>query len=417
MSRFFRKIPQYRGGPPRDPSSRRASADAESAQGPESLGGRVGFGLAELNRLLATRELGGVRADGTPDLDHSSNERAEHYRFLSMCGLDDSSEQEGSGVDYSSNEQAEHNRFLSMRDLGTGRADVDYSSNEQAEYNRFLDMRDLDADGASVGEAEANPLAEILRNYTASYTAIPVVVGAEPDGTPIVVEVQAPYAHMGTRNDTWMEAKATIDGNPVYREMGDAGALGFAAWDSHATATEMQQFLQQSVERGLVGTTAAEMRQYLVEHNFTVDCSSFVSHALEAMGAGDLDRGYSQNYLGGGGISEPDVTAIRTGDVMVRPKAETGIGHVRMVISVEVDGDMIRFTTGESSGSRDLTETDDQGSGYGSVGEVRWQFSKSGGWETLERSVSGEDGSFRPYSGTDVLRRLDGIDASVAASS
>jgi hypothetical protein len=84
---------------------------------------------------------------------------------------------------------------------------------------------------------------------------------------------------------------------------------------------------------------------------------------------------------------------------------------VRIVIDVETDGDTVRFSTGESTGWPDVTDSSSQGSGFGSVGVVWWQFSRSGGWETLQRSASGEGGTFQAFTASDVLRRLDGLDA------
>jgi cell wall-associated NlpC family hydrolase len=358
----------------------------------ERLGASGGAGRAGNAR---PRSRAGRDASASAEVDYSSYERAEMNRFRGLTGRDSSPAAE---VDYSSYERAEMNRFRTLRDLGRGGG----SSPSSPTSNN---------DEASSSEGSANPLADQLRAFTASYMAIPVVVGSQVDGTPIVVNVQAPYAHNGTREDTWEDAKTRLDGNPVYRAMRQDDALGYAAWDSHATPSEMQRFLQESVELGLVGTTAAELREYLVAHNFTVDCSSFVSHALGDLGHAELDRGHSQNYKSGPGISAPDPLSIRTGDIMVRPKAETGIGHVRIVIDVETDGDTVRFSTGESTGWPDVTDSSSQGSGFGSVGVVWWQFSRSGGWETLQRSASGEGGPFQAFTASDVLRRLDGLDA------
>ena len=79
-------------------------------------------------------------------------------------------------------------------------------------------------------------------------------------------------------------------------------------------------------------------------------------------------------------------------------------------MDVERDGDTIQFRTTESSAIRDLS-TETSGSSYGSVGLAWWRFSISEGWAGLQRSPSGEEGSFQPYNSTDVLRRLDAVAA------
>jgi len=107
-------------------------------------------------------------------------------RFRGLTGRDSSAAAE---VDYSSYERAEMNRFRTLRDLGRGGAS---SPSSPTSSN----------DGASSSEGSANPLADQLRAFTASTMAIPVVVGSQVDGTPIAVNVQAAYAHNGTREDT-----------------------------------------------------------------------------------------------------------------------------------------------------------------------------------------------------------------------
>lgn len=314
----------------------------------------------------------------------------------------DSTSTSASSTDMSSHEQAETNRFLSL----TGRTSLD-DSQSGTDAELWGDAASQTAT-AELESTSADPITEALSSFVASYMAIPVIVGTQADGTPIVVNVQAPYAHMGTSDDTWTTAHSKLSSHPVYNEMDDAGELHYAAWDSHATPEQMRTFLQGSVDQGLVGTTAAEMRTYLVDHNFTVDCSSFVGLALEEMGFAEENRGWSQNYEGGEGISPADALTIRPGDVMVRPEEETGIGHIRMVMDVEDNGDTILFSTAESTGSSDVTNAD-QGSGYGSVGVVWWQFSKSGGWSTLQRSASGKEGPWSEYTSTDQLYRIDAL--------
>lgn len=341
------------------------------------------------------------------------------YGADAVCGLDWDGGAAGweatAAAQSPSHDRAEQNRFSALRDLrrpATAPAAVDHDAHDRVEDQRFETLaqtqrRDVMAEWEE--EVQATD-AQTLLDLTSSYTNIPVVIGIGGDGLPELQHIQAPYAHNGTKNSTWTEAKARLDANPIYRQMVSEGLLHSGAWDSDATPEQMRIFLQRSVDAGLVSTSVGALRDWLVAHNFTVDCSSMVGHALSALGHEDEVRGWSQNYLSGEGVSEPDAAQIRTGDIMVRPIAETGIGHVRIVVDVERDGDTIRFRTTESSAIRDLS-TETSGSTYGSVGLAWWRFSISEGWAGLQRSPSGEEGSFESYNSTDVLRRLDAVAA------
>jgi len=395
-----------RSRPPRSRPSGRRRQPARRRGGRGRSGNGSGSFLDSLKARLAAAQAT-VQDSDTP------------YGADAVCGLD----WDGGAVGWEaaaaaqspSHDRAEQNRFSALRNLrrpAKPPETVDHDGHDRAEDQRFETLaqsqrRDVVAEWEE--EVQATD-AQTLLDLTSSYTNIPVVIGIGGDGLPELQHIQAPYAHNGTKSSTWAEAKARLDANPIYRQMVSEGLLHKGAWDSDATAEQMRIFLQRSVDAGLVGTSVGALRDWLVAHNFTVDCSSLVGHALGALGHEDEVRGWSQNYLAGEGVSQPDPAQIRTGDIMVRPKAETGIGHVRIVVDVERDGDTIRFRTTESSAIRDLS-TEVSGSSYGSVGLAWWSFSIREGWAGLQRSPSGQEGTFQPYNSTDVLRRLDAVAA------
>jgi cell wall-associated NlpC family hydrolase len=136
-----------------------------------------------------------------------------------------------------------------------------------------------------------------------------------------------------------------------------------------STPEDIQRIIEGALERGLIPTPAGEnypdgeaIREWLQRYGIGIDCSGFVSQALNRAAAQilgrdltsseTLNRGSASLAGGARGFSRlEDPTELRPGDTMRIP------GHIRIITRVQTDenGDMI-FTTAEAraGGSADV---------------------------------------------------------------
>lgn len=160
-----------------------------------------------------------------------------------------------------------------------------------------------------------------------------------------------------------------------------------------STPEGIQTILQNALDRHLVpagdGRThpnTEDLRNWLVRYGIGVDCSGFVSQALNRLmpSVGDEDytpfdlintgsgsfRGGTRNFTR---VSRPG--DLRPGDTMHLAAGSSGIGHIRIITSVENTADgAVEFSTAESSSQADVGPT-----------SARWRYPNPDAFEDLQR--------------------------------
>lgn len=216
-----------------------------------------------------------------------------------------------------------------------------------------------------------------LEDFLTSFSNIPVTVTWTEDGRQqtTTVHVHPPYFINVT--DTSAAASKKRFNRAAKQRKAARGEtkkiVSGASWHARhgkSTPQEIQQILQQAVDSGAIPTPdgkkypdGADLRAWLVRYGIGVDCSGFVSQALnEVMVEVHAQAGESSDNLtpikkgsvglkgGASGftkINRPN--ELRPGDTMHIP------GHIRIIMAVETSEDgYIVFTTAESrSGSKD----------------------------------------------------------------
>jgi peptidoglycan hydrolase-like protein with peptidoglycan-binding domain len=178
-----------------------------------------------------------------------------------------------------------------------------------------------------------------LSNYFAAFDKFTVVVGGK------TVEVETPYfMNDGTAGGNW-------DGNNVNAGKG--------------SPKEVQKWLQDRIDKGKVTTAdPAKLRQYLKDNKIGVDCSGFVSQALNHVAdkEGDMEYGaddvFTPDGRGSGSFGpsgkefkkiEPANVAI--GDTLYFKNAPGKVNHIRIVGDVRTENGVVYYTIFESAGS------------------------------------------------------------------
>ncbi len=269
---------------------------------------------------------------------------------------------------------------------------------------------------------------EGLEGFLADFSNITVTVRwGEDTGTQSVqhseeVAVHPPYfmnvmdrgtAHARTveRYDAAMAHRSAADRatrdllSEISRREGRGGMGAARARVGKSTPEDIQRILQTALDRNLVQPGAGrdhpdsdDLRNWLIRYGIGVDCSAFVSQALnrvtEEIRGGPLAPGErlsagSTGLRGGarGFTWIQDVTQLQPGDTMYIP------GHIRIVTGVRRDADgAVLFTTAES-----------RAGGRADVGPDRAQWRYQNGRLQMRRApseawtVSGERPVFGRY--------------------
>jgi len=156
-----------------------------------------------------------------------------------------------------------------------------------------------------------------------------------------------------------------------------------------ALPEDVRRILQAALDRDLIKPGkgrdhpgAKEMRAWLIHYGIGVDCSGFVSQALNRVMAKVYDRplegeealGSGARGIKGSGTQITDPAQLRPGDTMHIP------GHIRILSRVDRDADgHVLFVTAES-----------RSGGKADVGPDRWEWRYEG--ETLQTRKSAEKG-------------------------
>ncbi len=218
------------------------------------------------------------------------------------------------------------------------------------------------------GAAFDGQVSEKLKAFMDSFT-FQIRVG-EKEGEPVHVSVQTPY-HMnaGTRKENAQQKR-----NAASQE--NKSLLAGTNWNTRhgkADPESLRTLVQSAVDQGLIEPgqpgallTAAEIRQWMMDYGIGVDCSGFVSQALNSL-TGDMaqqtgsdaptnfkvaDTGSgSLNWKASSGkfeqVAHP--ADLRAGDTMWQ---DGSIDHIIIITGVAQTPDGTVFQTAESSGSK-----------------------------------------------------------------
>jgi hypothetical protein len=181
----------------------------------------------------------------------------------------------------------------------------------------------------------------------------------------------------------------------ISRREGRRGGMGAArAKVGKATPDEIRRILQRALDRQLIQggegrdhPNSDDLRAWLIRYGIGIDCSGFVSQALNrvitAMGGESEGLRLGSRGLRGGNrrferISDP--TQLRPGDTMYRP------GHIRIITRVSRESGDVEFWTAESRAGG----SDDPGGDTADVGpsSAHWRYhngqlqrrSRTGAW-------------------------------------
>lgn len=190
----------------------------------------------------------------------------------------------------------------------------------------------------------------------------------------------------------------------------ESGLGGWLALHGKATPENIRDILQEALDQGTIQPqdaehpTAEEMESWLRKHGVGVDCSGFVSQALNnamakgwaasgregdapqfklgSTGTGSLKGGKGKFAKVGSSKECTGPKCLQPGDTMSIP------GHVRIVVSVEPSDGSVEFTTFESrAGNSKRVGLD----------EARWRYPKEDTFSGLE--VERGDGAWKTVTG------------------
>ncbi len=183
--------------------------------------------------------------------------------------------------------------------------------------------------------------------------------------------------------------------NEISRREGRRGGMGAAsARVGKSSPDEIRRILERALDRNLIQAGAGQdhpnsqdLRNWLIRYGIGIDCSGFVSQALNrvitAMGGESEGLRLGSRGLRGGNrrferISDP--TQLRPGDTMYKP------GHIRIITSVSRESGDVVFSTAESRAGG----SDDPGGDQADVGpaSAQWRYhngqlerrSRTGAW-------------------------------------
>jgi peptidoglycan hydrolase-like protein with peptidoglycan-binding domain len=229
-----------------------------------------------------------------------------------------------------------------------------------------------------------NLVQQELDRFYKEFAAFPVVIRGTKE-KPVVpartVRVHPPYFINVNENSKGLskevfaeaeEARAKPAVRAFFTHVGKEQALGgWMALHGKATMANLQQILEEALERGLIQPqdearpTAEDLETWLRTHGVGVDCSGFVSQALTSvlqkqrhaaglegpvkpisLGSKGLKGGSKDFAKVGEGKDCKGPRCLQPGDTMYIP------GHIRILASVEAKDGGIQFTTFESAAAK-----------------------------------------------------------------
>lgn len=171
-----------------------------------------------------------------------------------------------------------------------------------------------------------------------------------------VVEITPPYhINAGKRKDAAIEARA---GNPAVMKMVDKlikdGKVAANAKVGKSQPADLKAILEQAIADGLVTHEAGAMQDFLAKYGLSVDCSGYVSQALNFLMDGNetvdkkdkLQPGETGSGSLKGGTTNFDkveIADVQAGDTMHLE------GHIRIINEVVKEDKIVFFRTAEST--------------------------------------------------------------------
>jgi len=220
--------------------------------------------------------------------------------------------------------------------------------------------------------------------------------------------------------ESFDQITVTVDGEPVHVQvpyfMNYRGNDHEDGWDGatvtagKGTPKELREWLQDQIDNGKTSAKdPGSLRKYMKDNEMGVDCSGFVSQALNHLAdkEGDMDYGsddaFKPDMTGSGSLKggandfkkiSPD--SVKAGDTLFYDN-KSGVDHIQIVADTKKEDDVLYYTIFESSGSTGPRKKDwkyENGQLYRLDGD-KWRAKKNqhfGRWSKLDMDVpSGGD--------------------------
>ncbi len=199
-----------------------------------------------------------------------------------------------------------------------------------------------------------------------------------------IVTVRPPY-HMNNK-DRRTVINATRKANPAVNKI-----ITKMGWnDSHgkATPSTIKKFLEDCIAKGFIkDKSSTGLNQFLDKFAITMDCSGLAIQSVNFLHEGNMERESNKTETVqitnaanikscGTKINAPK--HLKAGDMMVNGD------HVRVITDVDISGNVVAFSTVESSPTTMTGYGDGVGDSGDGVGERRWKFENGAKFENCQ---------------------------------
>lgn len=202
----------------------------------------------------------------------------------------------------------------------------------------------------SSGGQKAGSTGNKLDEFYQDFSNIKVVHGDK------TVNVKPPYHINDGKRKT--AAIAARDANPKVKsfinKLASDGKISSGAKIGKSQPADIKAILEAAVDQGLVTHDSAKMVDFLAKYGLSVDCSGYVSQALNFLMDGnktvDSKDGLVPNNTGSGSLKggTDNFTKVNIGDVKAGDTMHLS-GHIRIINEVVKDGKIVYFRTAEST--------------------------------------------------------------------
>ena len=200
------------------------------------------------------------------------------------------------------------------------------------------------------GQQQAGSVGGKLDQFFDDFSHIHVVSGDK------TVDVVPPYhINAGDRKDKALAARAgDAKVTKLIDDLVANGKVNPLIKVGKSQPGDLKALLEEAVSRGLVTHDAGAMNDFLARYGLSVDCSGYVSQALNFLMDGnttvDKNDKLQPGNTGSGSLkggtanfTKIDITEIQAGDTMHLE------GHIRIINEVVKEGEVIYFRTAEST--------------------------------------------------------------------
>lgn len=209
------------------------------------------------------------------------------------------------------------------------------------------------ASPANASSQTAGSTGAKLDTFFSDFSNIKVVVGDK------VVNVTPPY--FINRGDRLDNALAERKSAPKVTSMVDSlikqGKVTANAKVGKSQPADLKAILEEAINQGLVTHDATAMHNFLAKYGYSVDCSGYVTQALNFLMDGNQTQDSKDNLkpgnYGSGSLKggTADFTKVNISDVQAGDTMHLE-GHIRIINEVVKEGDVVFFRTAESTAAK-----------------------------------------------------------------